>query len=67
MRLFAISHLTLFPRVRYEREETFNALNLAVKSGTLQESLQQFVREEIMDGDNSYFCDKCGKKVIHRG
>ncbi|XP_037071034.1 ubiquitin carboxyl-terminal hydrolase 24-like [Pollicipes pollicipes] len=47
---------------RYEREETFNALNLAVKSGSLQESLQQFVREEIMDGDNSYFCDKCGKK-----
>ena len=54
------------PSVRYEREETFNALNLAVKSGTLQESLQQFVREEIMDGDNSYFCDKCGKKVRQR-
>ena len=49
--------------VRYEREEAFIALNLTVKNATLQDSLDQFVKGELLDGDNAYFCEKCGEKV----
>ncbi len=47
---------------RYEREETFMALNLTVKSNNLQESLDQFVKGELLDGDNAYYCEKCKTK-----
>ncbi|TRY69996.1 hypothetical protein TCAL_02811 [Tigriopus californicus] len=47
---------------RYEREETFMALNLPVKSNNLQESLDQFVKGELLEGDNAYFCEKCKVK-----
>jgi ubiquitin carboxyl-terminal hydrolase 9/24 len=48
---------------RYEREEAFIALNLTVKNATLQDSLDQFVKGELLEGDNAYFCEKCGEKV----
>ncbi len=48
---------------RYEREEEFFALNLTVKSHSLESSLDQFVRGEMLDGDNAYFCEKCNEKV----
>ena len=47
---------------RYEREQTFMALNLTVKSNNLQESLAQFVKGELLEGDNAYFCEKCSVK-----
>lgn len=47
---------------RYEREETFLALNLPVKSQSLKESLDQFVKGELLEGDNAYLCEKCGQK-----
>eukprot|EP00090_Calanus_glacialis_P047045 TRINITY_DN9530_c0_g1_i3.p1 TRINITY_DN9530_c0_g1~~TRINITY_DN9530_c0_g1_i3.p1 ORF type:complete len:2633 (-),score=502.34 TRINITY_DN9530_c0_g1_i3:271-7929(-) len=47
---------------RYEREQTFMALNLTVKSNNLQESLAQFVKGELLEGDNAYFCEKCSIK-----
>ncbi|XP_060555692.1 ubiquitin carboxyl-terminal hydrolase 24-like isoform X1 [Ruditapes philippinarum] len=47
---------------RYEREETFTALNLTVKNATLQDSLDQFVKGELLEGDNAYYCEKCGEK-----
>ena len=47
---------------RYEREQSFMALNLTVKSPTLQESLAQFVKGELLDGDNAYYCEKCAVK-----
>ncbi|XP_077980970.1 ubiquitin carboxyl-terminal hydrolase 24-like [Glandiceps talaboti] len=47
---------------RYEREEPFFALNLTVKSQNLESSLEQFVRGEILEGDNAYFCEKCSEK-----
>lgn len=46
----------------YEREEMFLGLNLPVKSGNLQESLAQFVKDELLDADNAYFCEKCNEK-----
>lgn len=47
---------------RYEREEPFFALNLTVKNATLQDSLDQFVKGELLEGDNAYFCEKCREK-----
>lgn len=47
---------------RYEREETFMALNLTVKCNNLQESLDQFVKGELLEGDNAYYCEKCKAK-----
>lgn len=47
---------------RYEREEPFLALNLTVKAATLEDSLSQFVKGEILEGDNAYLCEKCEKK-----
>ena len=48
---------------RYEREEEFFALNLTVKSHNLESSLEQFVRGEMLEGDNAYLCEKCEEKV----
>ena len=48
---------------RYEREEVFFALNVTVKNATLQDSLDQYVKGELLEGDNAYFCEKCGEKV----
>ncbi|KAL3868453.1 hypothetical protein ACJMK2_041259 [Sinanodonta woodiana] len=47
---------------RYEREEAFLALNLTVKNATLQDSLDQFVKGELLEGDNAYYCEKCEEK-----
>ncbi|MEQ2170517.1 Ubiquitin carboxyl-terminal hydrolase 24, partial [Goodea atripinnis] len=41
---------------RYEREETFMALNLGVTScQSLEISLDQFVRGEVLEGSNAYY------------
>ena len=50
---------------RYEREQIFLALNLTVKSHNLVDSLEQFVKGELLEGDNAYFCEECGVKVIN--
>ena len=49
-------------RHRYEGEERFMALNVAVKVDSLGESLNQFVKGELLDGTNAYFCEKCQEK-----
>lgn len=52
------------PSDRYEREETFMALNLGVTScQSLEISLDQFVRGEVLEGSNAYYCEKCKEKV----
>ena len=51
---------------RYEREEAFMALNLGVTScQSLEISLDQFVRGEVLEGSNAYYCEKCKEKVLH--
>ncbi|XP_043941443.1 ubiquitin carboxyl-terminal hydrolase 24 [Protopterus annectens] len=48
---------------RYEREEPFMALNLGVTScQSLEISLDQFVRGEVLEGSNAYYCEKCKEK-----
>jgi hypothetical protein len=48
---------------RYEREEAFYSLPVTVKNLRLEDSLEQFVNGEILEGDNAYFCEKCNERV----
>lgn len=42
------------------------ALNLGVTScQSLEISLDQFVRGEVLEGSNAYYCEKCKEKVLH--
>lgn len=42
------------------------ALNLGVTScQSLEISLDQFVRGEVLEGSNAYYCEKCKEKVPH--
>jgi ubiquitin C-terminal hydrolase len=46
------------------REEAFNSIQLEVKNKrTIKESLELYVKEETLEGDNAYFCEKCNAKV----
>jgi len=43
------------------------ALNLGVTScQSLEISLDQFVRGEVLEGSNAYYCEKCKEKVCMR-
>eukprot|EP01122_Echinamoeba_exundans_P011309 TRINITY_DN4451_c0_g2_i1.p1 TRINITY_DN4451_c0_g2~~TRINITY_DN4451_c0_g2_i1.p1 ORF type:complete len:2854 (+),score=629.03 TRINITY_DN4451_c0_g2_i1:307-8868(+) len=47
-----------------ERIEDFFTLSVEVKGKRkLEESLDLFVKGDLLDGDNKYFCDKCNKRV----
>ena len=46
----------------YDREESFLSLSLPVKSKRLEESLKEYVKGDWLEGDNAYFCEKCGEK-----
>ncbi|KAL5963642.1 Ubiquitin carboxyl-terminal hydrolase 24, partial [Taenia solium] len=47
---------------RYDREQSFSAINLTVCTGDLLEAMRQYTREEVMEGDNAYFCERCQMK-----
>lgn len=48
---------------RYEREEEFYSIPVTVKCNTLESSLEQFVNDEVMEGENAYYCEKCRETV----
>ena len=49
---------------RYTREEQFSSISVDVKSQhSLEESLAQFVKGDLLDGENKYFCEECQIKV----
>ncbi|MCO5596319.1 hypothetical protein L7F22_050380 [Adiantum nelumboides] len=49
---------------RSEREEPFAAISVDVKNKRdLTESLEAFVRGDLLEGDNAYHCAECGVKV----
>ena len=51
---------------RYSREEPFTALNVDVRHhDNLYESLDAFVKGDLLEGANAYHCDKCDKKVSY--
>ncbi|VDM31222.1 unnamed protein product [Hydatigera taeniaeformis] len=47
---------------RYDREQSFSAINLTVCTADLLEAMRQYTREEVMEGDNAYFCERCQMK-----
>jgi ubiquitin carboxyl-terminal hydrolase 34 len=51
------------PHTSY-RTEPFSALPLSVANkATVQVSLDQFITGEMLEGDNSYMCHTCNRKV----
>nr|CDS22949.1 ubiquitin carboxyl terminal hydrolase 24 [Echinococcus granulosus] len=46
----------------YDREQSFSAINLTVCTGDLLEAMRQYTREEVMEDDNAYFCERCQMK-----
>lgn len=49
---------------RFSREEPFMSISVDVRSQhSLQESLTQFVKGDLLDGENSYYCETCDTKV----
>ncbi|KAL5475916.1 hypothetical protein EMCRGX_G025794 [Ephydatia muelleri] len=49
---------------RYSREEQFTALNIDIRNKEhLFESLDAFVKGDLLEGANAYHCEKCDKKV----
>ena len=52
---------------RYSREESFTALNIDIRNQQhLFESLDAFVKGDLLEGANAYHCEKCDKKVSSR-
>ncbi|CAH1782281.1 unnamed protein product [Owenia fusiformis] len=49
---------------RYSREESFTTLNIDIRNQqNLLESLEQYVKGDLLEGANAYRCEKCDKKV----
>ncbi|KAI1278141.1 putative ubiquitin carboxyl-terminal hydrolase FAF-X [Halotydeus destructor] len=49
---------------RYSREEPFTALNIDIRNhSNLLESLEQYVKGDLLEGANAYHCEKCNRKV----
>ncbi|KAK7089931.1 ubiquitin carboxyl-terminal hydrolase 9X-like isoform X2 [Littorina saxatilis] len=49
---------------RYQREEAFTTLNVDIRNHqNLFESLEQYVKGDLLEGANAYRCEKCDKKV----
>ena len=49
---------------RYSREEPFTTLNVDIRNHqNLLESLEQYVKGDLLEGANAYHCEKCNKKV----
>lgn len=49
---------------RYQREESFTTLNIDIRNhSNLLESLEQYVKGDLLEGANAYHCEKCNRKV----
>lgn len=49
---------------RYSKEEPFSVLSVDIRNhSSLTESLEQYVKGELLEGADAYHCDKCDKKV----
>lgn len=51
---------------RYSKEEPFSVFSVDIRNhSSLTESLEQYVKGELLEGADAYHCDKCNKKVRH--
>ena len=49
---------------RYSSEEPFSVISVDVRNhSNLQESLHEYVKGDLLDGSNAYYCERCDKKV----
>ncbi|EPQ01875.1 Putative ubiquitin carboxyl-terminal hydrolase FAF-X [Myotis brandtii] len=49
---------------RYECEESFTTLNVDIRNHqNLLDSLEQYIKGDLLEGANAYHCEKCDKKV----
>ncbi|XP_065081366.1 probable ubiquitin carboxyl-terminal hydrolase FAF, partial [Ochlerotatus camptorhynchus] len=50
---------------RYSKEEPFSVFSVDIRNhSSLTDSLEQYVKGEILEGADAYHCDKCDKKVV---
>ncbi|XP_075395925.1 ubiquitin carboxyl-terminal hydrolase 9X-like isoform X2 [Tenrec ecaudatus] len=48
----------------YECEESFTTLNIDIRNHqNLLDSLEQYIKGDLLEGANAYHCEKCNKKV----
>ena len=47
---------------RSELAEPFMSLSVSTRTGNLDDSLEQFVKGELLEGDNAYLCEECDEK-----
>lgn len=49
---------------RYSKEEPFSVISVDIRNhSNLTDSLEQYVKGELLEGADAYHCDKCNKKV----
>ncbi|OQV21658.1 putative ubiquitin carboxyl-terminal hydrolase FAF-X [Hypsibius exemplaris] len=49
---------------RYSRTESFTSLSLDIRNfHTLQDTLEHYVKGDLLEGANAYTCEKCNRKV----
>lgn len=49
---------------RYSREESFTSLNIDIRNhSNLLDSLEQYVKGDLLEGADAYHCEKCNRKV----
>lgn len=47
-----------------ERDESFYTISLDIKNKkNIEEALSLYIRGDMLEGDNAYFCSKCSKHV----
>lgn len=50
---------------RYSKEEPFSVISVDIRNhSTLQDSLEQYVKGELLEGADAYYCEKCARKVV---
>ncbi|XP_047353087.1 probable ubiquitin carboxyl-terminal hydrolase FAF-X isoform X1 [Vespa velutina] len=50
---------------RYSKEEPFSVISVDIRNhSNLLDSLEQYVKGELLEGADAYHCDKCNKKVV---
>jgi ubiquitin carboxyl-terminal hydrolase 9/24 len=43
-----------------ERSEDYLSLGVTIKNKpSLEQALKEFIKGEVLDGDNAYYCEKC--------
>jgi len=62
--LVIFNYLYIYFNFRYSKEEPFSVISVDIRNhSNLTDSLEQYVKGELLEGADAYHCDKCNKKV----